>query len=140
MTPILLTCMISTAAMTGLIWFVQIVHYPLFEAVGREQFANYEQRHSFLTTWVVLPLMFAELGTSIWLAVYPPENFWLAMQAGAAMTVLIWLSTFALQVPKHRILERGFDQQAWKFLVNSNWIRTVLWTCRTALMCWVVAE
>ena len=140
MNSILLACLISTAAMTGLIWFVQIVHYPLFAAVGREQFANYEQRHSFLTTWVVLPLMFTELGTSIWLAVHPPEGFSSLMQVGAAMTIAIWLSTFVLQVPKHRILESGFDQQAWSFLVKSNWIRTVLWTGRTVLMCWMVLE
>ncbi len=35
----------ATAAMTGLIWFVQVVHYPLFDLVGRAQFVGYEAAH-----------------------------------------------------------------------------------------------
>ncbi|MGI4755976.1 MAG: hypothetical protein ACRYGF_03915 [Janthinobacterium lividum] len=31
--PFLLAQLISTLAMFGLIWFVQVVHYPLFELV-----------------------------------------------------------------------------------------------------------
>ena len=88
---------------------------------------KYEQRHAFLTTWVVLPLMFLELGTSIWLAMETADASKPIMVGGAIATVMIWASTFALQVPQHRILERGFDEAAWRFLVNSNWIRTVLW-------------
>ena len=138
MDPILLACVFSTFAMTGLIWFVQIVHYPLFASVGREQFTKYEQRHAFLTTWVVLPLMFLELGTSIWLAIETADASKPIMVGGAIATVMIWASTFALQVPQHRILERGFDDAAWRFLVNSNWIRTVLWSVRSVSLCWVL--
>ena len=35
--------------MTGVIWFVQIVHYPLFANVSRSAFAEYERRHANLT-------------------------------------------------------------------------------------------
>ena len=35
----------ATAAMCGLIWFVQVVHYPLFAGVGDDGFTAYEQRH-----------------------------------------------------------------------------------------------
>lgn len=135
MDPIVLACLVSTAAMTGLIWFVQVVHYPLFKAVGKDAFVEYEGRHTVLTTYVVMPLMFVELGTSLWLAYRPPEGFAAQYQAGAVMVVMIWLSTFFLQVPKHSILEKNFDEQAWRFLVRSNWIRTVLWTGRTAVLC-----
>lgn len=38
---ILLLHTFSTIFMTGLIWFVQVVHYPLFAAVGREAAAPY---------------------------------------------------------------------------------------------------
>ena len=40
----------STLYMTGLIWFVQVVHYPLLGAVGGSEFSAYEQRHMSLTT------------------------------------------------------------------------------------------
>ena len=52
---------LSTLFMTGLIWFVQVVHYPLFNGVGLADFADYEKRHSDLTTYIVIVPMFAEL-------------------------------------------------------------------------------
>ena len=135
MDPIILACLVSTAAMTGLIWFVQVVHYPLFEAVGRDAFVEYERRHTVLTTYVVMPLMLVELGTSLWLAYQPPRGATLEFQVGAVLVVLIWLSTFLLQVPKHRVLETQFDRQTWQSLVQSNWIRTILWTAHLTITC-----
>lgn len=61
----------STLAMTGVIWFVQVVHYPLFAAVGRKGFAAFEASHRRLTTWVVAPLMLVELVCAAWLALCP---------------------------------------------------------------------
>ena len=49
------------------------------------------------------------------------------------MVGAIWLSTFALQVPCHARLGRGFSLGAWRLLVRSNWVRTVLWSARLAL-------
>ena len=46
----------STLSMVGLIWFVQVVHYPLFARV-EQGFIAYEQIHQQRTTWVVAPLM-----------------------------------------------------------------------------------
>ena len=53
--------LIPTTFMAGVIWFVQVVHYPLFRGVGEHAFRCYEERHTVLTTWVVLPPMVAEL-------------------------------------------------------------------------------
>ncbi|MCX6613692.1 MAG: hypothetical protein NTW74_22960, partial [Acidobacteria bacterium] len=67
--------------MTGLIWFVQIVHYPLFERIGTENFALYEERHQKLTTSVVAPAMLLELVASIVLVVLtsnPSPALWVA--------------------------------------------------------------
>jgi hypothetical protein len=36
----------ATAAMVGLIWFVQVVHYPLFASVGADEFVAYENAHT----------------------------------------------------------------------------------------------
>jgi hypothetical protein len=43
--------------MAGLIWFIQIVHYPQVTEVGAERMAAYAAAHARLTTWVVAPLM-----------------------------------------------------------------------------------
>ena len=70
---ILLTQFASTLFMVGLIWFVQIVHYPLFAGVGADQFSQYEQQHQQLTTYVVMPVMLLELATAIALIPYSPS-------------------------------------------------------------------
>lgn len=125
----------ATWAMVGLIWFVQIVHYPLFGHVGDEKFPKYEQQHKRLTTWVVAPLMFVELGIAIWLCFARPE--WLpAWQVwmGAALVTAIWLSTALLQVPAHESLSRQFTAAQHAKLVHTNWLRTVAWSVRGVLV------
>ena len=79
---LLLANLASTWGMVGLIWFVQIVHYPLFAKVGEPNFATYEEIHQRLTTLVVLPLMFTELLTAAFLVFYPPEgiNKWVVVK------------------------------------------------------------
>jgi hypothetical protein len=54
----------TTAALVGLVWVVQLVHYPAFLYVADEQFSDFHQLHTRQITWVVLPLMGAELSLS----------------------------------------------------------------------------
>jgi hypothetical protein len=138
--PLLLLHAAATWAMTGLIWFVQVVHYPLFDHVGQAGFSQYELAHSSRTTMVVAPLMLVELACAAWLIVErPPQIPAVAAWCGAALVAVIWLSTFALQVPQHAVLASGFDPQAHSWLVTTNWIRTVAWTLRAVLAAWMVA-
>ena len=62
---VLVVNLASTLAMTGVIWFVQVVHYPLFASVGAEGFSRYEALHATRTGWVVAPLMLCELVASV---------------------------------------------------------------------------
>lgn len=39
--------------MTGVIWFVQIAHYPLFSRVGQPGFSEYEREHARRTSRVI---------------------------------------------------------------------------------------
>jgi hypothetical protein len=123
-----------TLAMTGLIWFVQIVHYPLMARVPAEAFVDYERQHTQRTGWVVGPLMFIELGTAVVLIVRPPEAIDVGLAwTGLALLSVIWLSTILLQVPCHRRLERGFDAAVVRRLIHTNWIRTTAWTARSVV-------
>ncbi|MGF1580916.1 MAG: hypothetical protein ACFCD0_16250 [Gemmataceae bacterium] len=125
----------ATLYMVGLIWFVQVVHYPMYAQVGEAQFSKYENTHVQLTTWVVLPPMLVELVTSLLLLMMAPTGIpksWL--WAGFLLVLLIWLSTFFLQVPQHDRLARGFDGATHQFLVRSNWIRTIAWSLRGLLV------
>ena len=132
---LLLANVASTWAMVGLIWIIQIVHYPLFALVGAEGFAAYAHSHQFRITWIVAPLMGVELVTAVLLALYPPieaQHWWLWL--GVGLVAVSWLSTALLSVPQHETLSRGFQQQAFSILVATNWIRTAVWTARGVLM------
>jgi hypothetical protein len=59
---VLLAHLAATLFMIGVIWFVQVVHYPLFSRVGPEKFSLYSEAHSRLTTYVVGPPMLVGKG------------------------------------------------------------------------------
>ena len=124
--------LLASLYMFGLIWFVQIVHYPLMGKVGSASFVKYERAHTRFTTWVTAPQMLLELGTGIWLLVLSPDN-WVWWANGAGLLGL-WGSTFFIQVPLHNALSQSFDEVHHKQLVKSNWIRTVIWTLRALLL------
>lgn len=127
--------------MTGLIWFVQIVHYPLFAVAGPDHFVAYEAAHTRLTTYVVGPLMLVELAACVMIVLGWGGHVRVgAAWGGAALLAVIWLSTAALQVPQHSILMNGFDPQAHRRLVDTNWIRTVAWSARGVLALWMVHD
>ena len=125
--------------MVGLIWVIQLVHYPLFAQVGTEQFRIYEGEHTRLITFIVGPVMLIELLSALaLLAESPPTGVpgWLPWLL-VGLLGLVWLSTIFLQIPLHGQLTAGFDIVTHGRLVATNWIRTVAWTLRGVILFWV---
>jgi hypothetical protein len=131
MVLLLLTHAAATLFMVGVIWFVQVVHYPLFDRVGTSDFSAYSTRHTTVTGLVVGPPMILEAVTAVALVVWTPPGISVSLVwMGLLLVAGIWLSTALLQAPRHTTLGRGFDPAAHRFLVTSNWLRTVLWSLR----------
>lgn len=125
----------ATLAMVGLIWFVQIVHYPLMAHVGRENFLRYETEHQRLTTLVVVPLMLSELLSALLLLWCRPDSVASGLVwTGLMLVILIWLITFSVQVPQHARLMISFEPDVHRRLVRGNWLRTAAWTTRGVLV------
>ena len=138
MTRILFALQIlSTFALFGLIWFVQIVHYPLHALVGTPEFARYEAEHADRTGYVAGALMLLELATAaaMLLSRFRSPTIPAAQASlGFALVALLWLCTFSVQVPLHDRLHREHNRTAIGQLIRTNWIRTALWTLRAALI------
>ncbi len=136
MTKILLILQIaSTLILVGVIWIIQLVQYPFFSEVNAENFPKYHAAHTFWITPVVAPAMIVELITSIFIIFYPPENIdYKLLYFGLVLAIIVWASTFFLQVPMHEKLAFGFNAEAHSTLVNTNWIRTIAWSLRGALV------
>ena len=132
---ILLVCLGSSLFMTGLIWLVQFVHYPLFRQVGPESFSRYHAEHVQRIGPIVGPMMLTELMTSGALVLLRPSGtpLWLAL-AGLFAAAITWLSTILLQIPLHHQLSLGFEPVAHQKLVRSNWIRTVFWSIHSLIL------
>lgn len=131
MVLLLLAHVAATLFMVGVIWFVQVVHYPLFARVGAPDFSAYSIRHARLTGLVVGPPMLLEAATAVALVIWMPPGISASLVwTGLLLVAGIWFSTALLQSPRHTTLGRGFDPAAHQFLVASNWLRTVLWSLR----------
>jgi len=132
---LLILQIVSTLFLTGVIWVIQIVQYPFFAHVSAENFTKYHDDYRFWITPVVAPPMIIELLSAILLLFYPPAGIdskliWL----GLFLTLIIWASTFFLQVPLHEKLAHGLNSQTISALVRTNWIRTVCWSLRGGLV------
>lgn len=126
-----------TWALVGLILTIQLVHYPLFARVDAPGWPAYEREHQTRITWLVGPLMLAELLSAVWLVLRPAPGLplWSA-QLGLALVLAVWVSTGLVQSPLHGRLSPAFDATLHARLVGSNWLRTVAWALRGGLCVW----
>jgi len=138
---LLLLHLAATWFMVGLIWFVQIVHYPLFAGVWADVWVPYAAAHTRRTGWAVGPPMLTEAVTGVLLLGTRPDAVPAAwVWAGLGLLVVVWASTALLQVPRHRLLAAGFDTAVWRLLVATNWLRTAAWSARGALALAMIAR
>ncbi len=131
---VLWTHLASTLFMVGLIWFVQVVHYPLFADVPTEGYRAYQEKHMARTGLVVGPPMLAEAGSSLGLILLAsdlpdPSLAWI----GFALLAFVWGVTALFSVPAHGRLLEGFDEGAHRTLVRTNWLRALGWSVRGGL-------
>jgi hypothetical protein len=129
MDRLMLLQIVCCAFMTGLIWLVQVVHYPGFSYVAGDTFQEFHRFHSTRITLIVGPVMLVELVTAvlIWLG-NPTSMLWASNLVGVG---LLWMSTFFLSVPYHNRLTVEFNHRYHRALVLTNWPRTIIWTLRT---------
>lgn len=115
--------------LVGVIWFVQVVHYPLFALAGTDGWQRFHDEHSRRTTWVVAGPMLLQLATAAVLVLAPPDGLGRALPlAGLVLTLAVFAHTFGVAVPLHRRLGAGPDRAAMDRLVRANALRTALWT------------
>lgn len=115
----------------GLIWVIQLVHYPSFHFVEDSRFIDFQAFHTQRIDYIVMPLMSIELGTSG--AMWWFSNYMELTSFGFYIVLMIWIATALFSVPNHNKLEKSKDEGAINALVNTNWIRTFLWTVKAAL-------
>ena len=123
--------LVATSTMIGVIWVIQLVHYPSFHYIDRSRYELFQDFHMRNISWIVFPLMSFELITGI-LLLYSPifgynnKLFFISM----ILLALIWLLTGTLFISIHKNLSKGFNKDIINKLVHLNWLRTILWSLR----------
>ena len=130
---VLLGHLIFTSIMTGVIWVIQIVHYPSFHFIEKELYTAFQKFHMNKISIIVIPIMLAELITGIML--FLDKSFKSPfLIISIIILVLIWLITGVFFTKAHNELIAGYQELVVNQLVAMNWIRTLLWTLRLLLL------
>jgi hypothetical protein len=131
---VLVAQLVGSTGMFGVIWVIQLVHYPLMKKVPAGAFGAFEAEHQRRITYVVGPLMALE-GLSV-LAVFffRPSclSFAIVLAGGLVEAIAIGTTAF-VSAPMHGRMAASGSPQLLDRLIATNWIRTAAWTIRAAL-------
>ena len=125
--------LIATSVMVGVIWIIQLVHYPSFHFIELNQYTTFQRFHMSRISYVVIPAMLTELFTLIFIII-PMDQVDHIILASAFLLIVIWLMTAVFFSDVHQKLTLGYDQAVVEKLVKLNWGRTLLWTLRLLLV------
>ena len=132
---VLLLHVVCTWFMVGLIWTIQIVHYPLFAWVGETTFEAFEKGHTTRMSRLLAVPASMEVVTGALLVWVAPGGLSPALVlASGSILATLWVVTLLVQVPLHRALSAQRFESAISRLVSSNWLRTTGWTIRGLLV------
>jgi hypothetical protein len=129
---ILILNLFSSFFLCGLIWTIQLVHYPMFHYIDKTGFTSYIAFHGFRISWIVIPVMITELVTSFALVLISAPFFYYHI-SGLITVILIWTTTLFVQLPLHQRLSKNRSEYLIRKLIRTNWIRTALWTFKSLL-------
>lgn len=135
---ILLANFVATCLMTGVIWFVQWVHYPLLAMVPVDRAVETAIDHQRRTGQVLAIPMAVEGLTTLGLLIIRPESvhlFW--PWFGAVLLAVALGSTVFVSVPLHAKMATNPTADVGRRLVVTNWPRTIAWSLR-AVVCSVM--
>jgi len=134
---VLIAHLIFSSIMTGVIWIIQIVHYPSFHFIEKELYTAFQKFHMNKISIIVIPVMLAELITGIML-LFDKSSKSFFLITSLIILILIWAITGVFFSKVHSKLIFGYQELVVNQLVVMNWIRTLLWTLRLFfLLCFV---
>ena len=118
--------LILSSILTGIIIITQIVNYPLLKHV-KVGFSSFHKEYVRRIGLVVAPLMLLEIIIVCFMLLENHDSSLTKLLL--LLVILIWISTFFIQVPIHKQLSLD-DKKNINLLIISNWIRTFCWLCK----------
>jgi hypothetical protein len=120
---------VANSILVGIIWTIQLINYPSFNLIGKENYQSFHRNHVKAITPLVAPLMIIELVLCL-------VNFYFHFYSTTTALILlsligiVWGTTFFLSIPIHEKLILDKDEQLIQKLVRTNWVRTICWSLK----------
>ena len=130
---ILYVHLIFTSIMVGVIWVIQLVHYPSFHFIKPDIYTVFQKFHMEKISMIVMPMMIAELITVL-LLLYSEDSKNILIIISFILLIIIWGITAVFFSGMHNKLIAGYQETIVNDLIVMNWIRTLLWTIRLLLL------
>ncbi len=130
---------IATFIMVGVIWVIQLVHYPSFYFIEKKKYQSFQKFHMRNISYIVMPMMIIELFTGFILIVNF-NNFKGYYNFNISLFFLLctWAITGIIFTKLHNELLKGYDKLIIKKIIKWNWIRTIFWTFRLFLLSYII--
>ncbi len=125
--------LISTSIMVGVIWLVQVVHYPSFHFINKNSYPDFQNFHIKKISFVVIPVMLIESASGLSL-IFFRYRLSTSILISFGFLILIWIITALFFSKSHQDLTKGYNKGIVDKIVYLNWIRTSLWSIRLILL------
>ncbi len=141
MSIVLLINLFTTFAMTGIIWLVQVTHYPSFRYVEMKSWPQFHTFHTGSITIVVAPLMMAQLlsAATLLFSTYM-DSYKTYFIINISLVALVFIATAFVSVPIHNKMAQYFDSSLIDSLVITNWIRTIAWSLNSLVLLYLLTR
>ena len=122
---------ISTSVMVGVIWVIQLLHYPSFHFINDKKYIEFQNFHMQRISLIVIPTMLTELASALLLAYFFRSSLTIIL---LALLLGVWAITLIFFTNMHQKLTNGYNQSIVYRLVQINWSRTILWSLRLIIL------
>jgi hypothetical protein len=137
---LLLICAGVYCFCTGASWMLQFVCYPTYKLVGSAEFVPFHIAFGRRLLIVIGPMVLVALATLLLVFLRPVSVPLWASLVVAACSLIILVTTIALEVPKHMQLDKeGKSDAVLEGLVRDNIPRTISWTVGSVLLIYMVS-
>lgn len=127
--------LVSTSIMVGVIWIIQLVHYPTFLFIDKQKYMKFQEFHMSRVSYIVMPTMIAELFSGIYILFYNNVLMVNTFFLLASFSLLLnWVITALVFVKIHNGLLIKYEKNIILLLVKLNWLRTILWSLRLVFL------
>lgn len=134
-TIFLLLNLISTLLIAGVLWFIQLVHFPLINEMPAKNMVNNGYYHMQKILGIINLLFIIDFITIVFLLLLVNSDLSATLML---INILIFLFTVILTritfLPIHQNLSKNPNSFLISKLINLNWIRTLVWSLKVLFM------